>query len=153
LATHLAKLSPYMKKSVLTEAIDIWNQKHKCKLCGDTSNAGLWLKMEAFALKDLLMKKIKKAHNTLRYSKETGRPAGSNMGNVVRALLQPGSGSRESSLESGGTERSTMAPTPNKTSWVDKQRRLLRRRSSEHDEVALVAMQRMSGEGKPTTTP
>jgi hypothetical protein len=107
--------------------------------------------MEAYALKDLLMKNIKKAHNTLRYSKEPKNASGSNMGNVVKALLQcGGSGSRESSLETGGSERDIKASTQG--GWVEKHRRLLRRRSSEQEEVALVAMKKMSGEGKPTTT-
>ena len=55
-------------------------------------------------------------------------------------------------MESGETEKSTRASASSQSGWVDKHRRLLRRRSSEHDEVALVAMQRVPGEGKTTTT-
>ena len=78
----------------------------------------MWVKLEAYALKQLLMGDIKKAHNKRR----TCASSSSNMGHVVVALLQRPTSQWEF------TENCTMRK---KQTWVDKHRSLLKRRSSE----------------------
>jgi hypothetical protein len=95
--------------------------------------------MESFALKDLLMRSMKKAHNQRRYSKD-GKPLGQNMNMVVNALL--GSHAQGQHAEQHST---IVGVSPQKTPWVEKQRRLLKKRSSEPDaEAALVSQQASS---------
>jgi len=76
--------------------------------------------METFALKDQLLRSLKKAHNLNRYS----RPR--NMDSVVEALLSQKGGESQ--------DQDSQEPTP---SWEAKHRRLLRRRSSESDLVVV----------------
>ena len=86
LAVALAKHNPYQRKAVFEEALLRWDLETRRKMSSSATNQGLWVKMESFALKDLLMRSIKKAHNQRRYSKD-GKPFGQNMNMVVNALL------------------------------------------------------------------
>jgi len=147
LAENLLKLNPYIKKSVLETAVGGWDQENNGKLSKGSSKPGLWVKMEAYTLKDLILKNIKKAHNILRYSRDNKREPGHNMGNVVKALLHPAL-SRDSSLDPSEKAESVKATG----GWVDKHRRLLRKRSSEVEEVALVAVRKMSEHASSSST-
>ena len=86
LAVALAKHNPYQRKAVFEEALLRWDLETRRKMSSSATNQGLWVKMESFALKDLLMRIIKKGHNQRRYSKD-GKPLGQNMNMVVNALL------------------------------------------------------------------
>ena len=63
LGTNLADLNPYMKKSSLESALQLMDQENKGMLIKGVLPAGVWAKREDYALKELLMKSLKKAHN------------------------------------------------------------------------------------------
>ena len=119
LIKELVTLDPYLKKSVVEEALMMLDKEHNKNLSRKSKHncsQNFWTKMEAFALKDQLLRSLKKAHNLNRYS----RPR--NMDSMVEALLnQKGSESQD---------QDSQEATP---SWAAKHRRLLRRRSSEND--------------------
>ena len=60
LAVALAKHNPYQKKAVIEEALLRWDPETRRKMSFNATNQGLWVKMECFALKDLLMRTKKK---------------------------------------------------------------------------------------------
>ena len=62
-AASLVDLNPYMKKSSLESALQLMDQENKGMLSKGVLPAGLWAKREAYALKELLMKNLKTAHN------------------------------------------------------------------------------------------
>ena len=70
LAVALAKHNPYQRKAVFEEALLRWDLETRRKMSSSATNQGLWVKMESFALKDLLMRSVKTAHNQLRHSKD-----------------------------------------------------------------------------------
>ena len=121
LVKELASFDPYIKKSTLEAGLAIQDNEHRKQLSKAASCQGFWAKQEAFALKEHVMKRIKRAHNSTRWS----RPR--NMDTVVQALLDK---TGNHSLRSPTPEASTLADP-----WIEKQRRLLRRRSSEADVV------------------
>ena len=126
LIKELVSLDPYIKKSTLEEALMLLDKEHNNNLSKKSkhnSSQGYWAKLEGYALKEQLLKNLKKAHNTNRYS----RPR--NMDSVVEALL--------SQRRVDSQEQDSPSATPG---WQEKHRRLLRRRSSENDlEVVAVA--------------
>ena len=121
LVKELVTYDPYIKKSTLEAGLVILDNEHRKQLSKAASCQGFWAKQEAFALKEQVMKSIKRAHNSTRWS----RPR--NMDTVVKALLDKKEGH---SLESPGPEASTLTGA-----WIDKHKRLLRRRSSETDVI------------------
>ena len=60
LAVALAKHNPCQRKAVFEEALLRWDLETRRKMSSSATNQGLWVKMESFALKDLLMRSIKK---------------------------------------------------------------------------------------------
>ena len=60
LAVALAKHNPYQRKAVFEEALLRWDLETRRKMSSSATNQGLWVKMESFALKDLLMRSVKK---------------------------------------------------------------------------------------------
>ena len=119
LASHLVELNPYMKKSSLESALHVMDQENKGLLSKGVLPPGFWAKKEAYALKELLMKCLKKAHNF----RHRGMVK-SNVGKVVQALLS----------KSQGSDASHDTPQKdNREGWIQKHGRLLRRRSTESD--------------------
>ena len=121
LTKALLDLDPYMRKSTLESALSMWNEQHKEGLSKHSQQTKcMWVKMEAYALKQLLMGEMKKAHN----KKRTCASSSSHMGDVVMCLLGK-------SASSGSSEAVRQNAPLEQTPWVEKHRKLLRRRSSE----------------------
>jgi len=139
LQKELFDYDPYLKRSTMESALDMWDRATKGKLSSSEKNRGVWIRCQGWFLKDLVMRQMKTEHNKRRYSSH--RPRGSNMAAVVDVLM--GAGSSRDNLQ----PPMSSAPTTPSEGWAGKHRRLLRRRSSEQDEVALVAYQKVS---KPT---
>ena len=59
-AVGLAKHNPYQRKAVFEEALLRWDLETRRKMSRSASNQGLWVKMESFASKDLLMRSKKR---------------------------------------------------------------------------------------------
>jgi hypothetical protein len=123
LVKELVSFDPYIKKSTLEVALGYLDKEHKGNLSRHKPLCQLlpWEKQEAFVLKELVMKNLKKAHNSNRWS----RPR--NIDTVVQALL----GRKEDEPQE--------TPTPKTTSdtWTEKHKRLLRRRSSEAEVMSV----------------
>jgi len=116
LVKELVTFDPYIKKSTLEAGLVIIDNENRKQL-----SKAAWAKQEGFALKEQVMKNIKKAHNSTRWN----RPR--NMDTVVQALLEK---KGRQSLASPDPEASTSTGT-----WIEKHKRLLRRRSSETDVI------------------
>jgi len=123
LVKEIVSLDPYIKKSTLELALMNLDTEHKREMSASAPSQGYWAKQEAFVLKDLVMKSIKKAHNSCRWS----RPR--NMDTVVQALLDKRDGDSLASPE-------PQTP-PCIGSWTEKHKRLVRRRSSDTDVICV----------------
>ena len=123
LVKELVSFDPYIKKSTLEVALGYLDKEHKGNLSRHKPVCQLlpWEKQEAFVLKELVMKNLKKAHNSNRWT----RPR--NIDTVVQALL----GKKEDESQE------TPAPKTTSDTWTEKHRRLLRRRSSEAEVMSV----------------
>jgi hypothetical protein len=133
LTKALFDLDPYMRKSTLESALSMWKEQHKEGQSKHSQQTKcMWAKMEAHALKQLLMGEMKKAHNR----KRTCASSSSHMGDVVMCLLgkSASSGSREAVRQNAPLEQ---------TPWVEKHRKLLRRWSSEAECTVIEKAQRV----------
>ncbi len=123
LVKEIVSFDPYIKKSTLELALMNLDTEHSKGMSASAPSQGYWAKQEAFVLKDLVMKSIKKAHNSCSWS----RPR--NMAIVVQALLDKKDGD------------SLASPTPQTPScigsWTEKHKRLVRRRSSDTDVICV----------------
>jgi hypothetical protein len=135
LVKELVTFDPYIKKSTLEAGLVIMDNEHRKQLSKAATSQGTWAKQEGFALKEQVMKNIKKAHNSTRWN----RPR--NMDTVVQALLEK---KGRQSLASPDPEASTSTGT-----WIEKHKRLLRRRSSDTDVICVVGPPAVPGQPGP----
>jgi polyhydroxyalkanoate synthesis regulator phasin len=135
LVKELVTFDPYIKKSTLEAGLVIIDNEHRKQLSKAATSQGTWARQEGFALKEQVMKSIKKAHNSTRWN----RPR--NMDTVVQALLEK---KGRQSLASPDPEASTPTGT-----WIEKHKRLLRRRSSDTDVICVKGPPAVPGQPGP----
>ena len=129
LVKEIVSFDPYIKKSTLEEALIHLDNENSKKLSASSPSQGFWAKQEGFVLKDLVMKSIKKAHNSCRWT----RPR--NMDTVVQALLDRRDGDSQRDGDSLGSPLPEPACTG--STFLQRHRRLVRRRSSDTDVVCV----------------
>lgn len=129
LVKEIVSFDPYIKKSTLEEALMHLDNEHSKELSASSPSQGFWAKQEGFVLKDLVMKSIKKAHNSCRWT----RPR--NMDTVVQALLDRRDGDSQRDGDSLGSPLPEPACTG--STFLQRHRRLVRRRSSDTDVVCV----------------
>jgi len=144
LSKALFDFDPYLKRSIVEAALCKWDKETDYQLSQEETNKGAWIRHQAWVVKDLIMKQIKSEHNRRRYT--TPRPAGGGVAGVVQSLLQ--GNSNMGSTEPVGSPK----PAPVCAGWEAKHRRLLRKRSSEQDDVAVVAYQKVTKETSSSTS-
>ena len=104
LAVALAKFNPYQRKAVFEEALLKWDLETRRKLSCSASSQGLWVKMESFALKDLLMRSTKKSSQPTQVHQgwQTAWPEHKYGGECVARQSCPGTTCRTTFDNSGG---------------------------------------------------
>ena len=127
LLKELVQVNPYLKKTSIEGALLQWDDECEQKLHRGADRQW-WAKQEAYALKECMVKALKAAHNVVAKTKNKDgatpiAPKRSHLGCVVKVLLDG--------------KRDTVA-LDRKEKFVDKHKRLLRRRSSLSDSEVLV---------------